>query len=93
VFLPSAGEGERYVFYRGVAHLDALLQTAVSKAQVQLRSPKQMMWLYVPSTTIPNVWLADVRADGVVAFREHGAVTLDKQKAGAPLGAIKRVRR
>lgn len=90
VFLPSAGEGERYVFYRGVAHLDALLQTTVSSGQVQLRSPKLMTWLIVPSTTIPDVWLANVRADGGVAFREHGAVTLDRQKTGATLGAIKR---
>ena len=27
VFSPAAGEGEQYLFYRGVAHLEALLQT------------------------------------------------------------------
>jgi hypothetical protein len=90
VFLPSAGEGERYVFYRGVAHLAALLQTELRAGQVQLRSPKELTWLHGPSSTISNVWLADVRADGAVAFREHGAVTLDGQKTGATLGAIKR---
>ena len=31
VFSPAAGEGEQYLFYRGVAHLDALLQTKVTR--------------------------------------------------------------
>ncbi len=30
VFNPEAGEGEQYLFYRGVAHLDALMQTKLT---------------------------------------------------------------
>ena len=90
VFVPSAGEGERYVFYRGVAHLDALLQTKVSRGAVRLSAPKQLAWLDALSIAIPNVWLADVRADGVIAFREHGSLTLFKDKLGTELGTIKR---
>jgi len=90
VFMPSAGEGERYVFYRGVAHLDALLQTVVTARQVQLRAPNLLTWLFGTATSIPNVWLAEVRADGTIAFREHGAVTLDPLQPGASLGNMRR---
>jgi len=89
VFSPAAGEGEQYLFYRGVAHLDALLQTKVTGSQVTLHAPAQLVWLDAPAT-VPNIWLADVRADGMIAFREHAAVTLRKEEAGKELGRIKR---
>jgi hypothetical protein len=90
VFIPDAGEGERYIFYRGVAHLDALLQTKVSAGQVRLAAPQVLTWLEAPTLTVPNVWLADIRVDGTVAFREHGPVTITKAKAGAELARVKR---
>ena len=39
---------------------------------------------------MPNIWLADVRADGVIAFRAQPAVTLNKENAGKELARIKR---
>ena len=39
---------------------------------------------------VPNIWLADVRADGLIAFREQAAVTLRKDEAGKELARIKR---
>jgi hypothetical protein len=90
VFVPSVGEGERYVFYRGVAHLDALLQTKLSRGAVRLSAPAQLVWLEALSISIPNVWLAEVRADGVIAFREHASISLLKDKPGAEVGTIKR---
>jgi len=90
VFIPSAGEGERFLFYRGVAHLDALLQTKLSHGQLSLRAPAQFAWLDALSIEIPGVWLADVRADGNLAFREHGALSLLRDKPGAELAKIKR---
>jgi hypothetical protein len=89
VFSPSAGEGEQYIFYRGVAHLDALLQTKVTGSQVTLSAPAQLTWLEA-TATVPNIWLADVGADGLIAFREHPAVTLRKEEAGKVLARIKR---
>ncbi len=89
VFSPAAGEGEQYLFYRGVAHLEALLQTKVTDSQVTLSAPTQLAWLEA-SATVPNIWLADVRADGLIAFREHAAVTLRKEEAGKVLARIKR---
>jgi hypothetical protein len=90
VFVPEAGEGERYLFYRGVAHLDALLQTQVSAGTVRIAAPAVFTWLDASSVMLPDVWLADIRVDGVVAFREHGPVTLLRDKPGQVLGRIKR---
>lgn len=89
VFSAAAGEGEQYLFYRGVAHLDALLQTTLTRGQIKLSAPAQLTWLDAPAT-VPNLWLADVRADGLIAFRERAAVTLRKEVAGKELARIKR---
>jgi len=90
VFVPEAGEGERYLFYRGVANLEALLQTRTSSGSVRISAPRVLTWLEAPAVTLPNVWLADIRVDGVVAFREHGPVILPKAKPGAELGSLRR---
>lgn len=90
VFLPEAGEGERYLFYRGVAALAALLQTRHRPGQVELLAPRDLVWLPSESLTLPKVWLVDVRADGALAFREGGAITLQKSGAGAALARLKR---
>jgi hypothetical protein len=89
VFLPQAGEGERYLFYRGVAHLDALLQTTLTRSHLQLRTPAQLPWLEAPAV-VANIWFAEVRADGLIAFREQPSVTLRKEEAGKQLAQIKR---
>jgi hypothetical protein len=90
VFVPEVGEGERYLFYRGVAHLDALVQTKLAGGGVKLSAPALLTWLDAPMVTIPKVWLADIRADGSIAFREGAALTLQKAKPGASLGSLKR---
>jgi hypothetical protein len=90
VYLPDVGEGERYLFYRGVAALPALLQTRLSASQVKLAVPANLAWMDSPSMTLPNVWLAEVRSDGSVAFREQGAMTLNKADAGKQLKNLSR---
>jgi hypothetical protein len=90
VYLPDVGEGERYLFYRGVAALPALMQTRVSASQVKLAVPVNLAWLDSPSMTLPNVWLAEVRADRSGAFREQGAMTLNKADAGKQLKTVRR---
>ena len=89
VFSPTAGEGEQYLFYRGVAHLDALLATKTSQGSVDLATPANLTWLG-SAATVPNIWLADVRADGVIAFRAQAGVTLKKEDAGKELARVKR---
>ncbi|NKB65644.1 MAG: hypothetical protein GKR89_01165 [Candidatus Latescibacteria bacterium] len=60
------GESEKYLFYRGVGHLDALLQVQrrgdelIIGAAAELQQP------------IAQAWLADIRADGRCAFRGLG---------------------
>jgi hypothetical protein len=90
VFSPEAGEGEQYLFYRGVAHLDALLSTKTARGSVTLTTPANLAWIESAAVTVPSVWLADVRADGVIAFRTQPAVTLKKENAGKELARLKR---
>jgi hypothetical protein len=90
VFSPEAGEGEQYLFYRGVAHLDSLLATKTSRGSVELSTPAHLTWLASTAVTIPNIWLADVRSDGTIAFRSSPAVTLTKENEGKRLATVKR---
>ena len=89
VFNPAAGEGDQYLFYRGVAHLYALLSTKTTDGSVLLATPANLSWLG-SAATVPNIWLADVRADGVIAFRAQAGVTLKKENAGKELARVKR---
>ena len=84
----TSGESERYLFYRGVAHLDAVVQTEVSAAEVRLRAPKELEWMSEPTMTIPDLWLVDIRSDGSAAFREHGPLTIARNGASAELGRV-----
>jgi hypothetical protein len=87
VVTPS-GEGERYLFYRGVAHLDALVQTKLSRGEVQLRAPQRLHWLRAPSMTIANLWLVDIRPDGSAAFREYTQIGIAKDAASRELRRV-----
>jgi hypothetical protein len=84
----SNGEGERYLFYRGVAHLEALMRTELSATDVKLRAPQRMPWLSEAAVTVPAVWLVDVRADGRVAFREKDRVVIPKTGGTAELARL-----
>lgn len=84
----STGEAERYLFYRGVAHLDALVQTALTGAEVRLRAPRDLEWMREPSMTIPKLWLVDVRTDGSAAYREHDAIAIARNGASADVGRL-----
>ncbi|HEX3134294.1 MAG TPA: hypothetical protein VHX44_12020, partial [Planctomycetota bacterium] len=65
--LHVGGQQERYLFYRGLGHLDALL--VVRRAddgrtlRVTPRGPD------MNPSRIPRLWLADLRDDGTAAFR------------------------
>jgi hypothetical protein len=83
-----SGEAERYLFYRGVAHLDALVQTALSGADVRLRAPKDLGWMREPSMTIPKLWLVEVRTDGSAAYRAHDAITIARSGPSADVGRL-----
>ena len=84
------GEGERYIFYRGVAHLDALMQTQLTSKDIRLRSPVRMPWYTGAALRIPRVWVVQVRRDGLISFADLGEVTLDPTKPDAPLARLPR---
>src|ERR1051326_1380011 len=84
----TSAENERYLFYRGVAHLDALVQTALTAGDVRLRAPRLLHWMPGPRMTIPNLWLADIHPDGTVAFREQGELSIAKSDASRELARI-----
>jgi hypothetical protein len=84
----SSGEGERYLFYRGVAHLDALLQTELGRTDVLLRAPQRLIWMRAPSMTIPHVWLVDIRGDGRVAFRERTSLVIAKDSVSREVARL-----
>ena len=89
VFIPEAGEGERYLFYRGVGALPALFQTRLAGSSVRLSSPANLAWLEAPSVVIRKTWLIEVRPDKTIAFREQGVITLEKEKAGKEVAKLK----
>jgi hypothetical protein len=83
-----AGEGEQYLFYRGVAHLDALLQTELAPSELRLRAPANLQWLSASSTTIGALWLVDIRPNGGSAFREIEPIVITKEGAGRELRPV-----
>jgi len=71
-------EGEQYLFYRGMAHLDAVMRAELTRDEVRIRAPRSSPWLTAPSVALGKVWLVDVRPGGVVAFRESEPLTFSR---------------
>lgn len=83
-------QGEHFLFYRGVAHLDALLSTAHSANKVRLSAPRNLQWLNAERMTIARAWLVDVRADGILAFATRERLTIAKSTPPTLLAEIDR---
>lgn len=81
-------ESERYLFYRGVAHLEAVLQTRVTSSDVRLLAPRDLEWLRATSMTVPRVWLVEILPNGSMAFRESGPLTIAKAAPSRELGRL-----
>ncbi|MBA3700438.1 MAG: hypothetical protein H0W78_16450 [Planctomycetes bacterium] len=64
--LAVGDEQERYLFYRGLAHLDAPLVARRSADGQSLRVTPRLGDL--DPSTVPQLWLADLRGDGTAAF-------------------------
>lgn len=63
----TSGESEKYLFYRGVGHLDSLIRVARDGKQFHLYS--QMESAKFEGATVKALWLVDIRKDGSCAFR------------------------
>lgn len=70
------GEAEKFLFYRGVAHIDAPLKVSREGEQLVFRS--QLENLPVDrALTIHSVWLVDIQRDRKIAFRPLPSLKLD----------------
>lgn len=74
----AAGESERYLFYRGVGHLEAPLRIVRDEQADRLDVYPQIAAELSSRATlaVPGLWLVEVRPDGRCAFRTHAPVTL-----------------
>ena len=68
------GECERYLFYRGVGHLNAPLRVARPDGSLSLQS--QLDPSVADRLVIQNLWLVESRADGGFAFRVLKPLTI-----------------
>ena len=74
------GETERYLFYRGVGHIDAPLSVARSSdgTSLHVRSRIGNAVQLKPGMKMGPLWLVDARADGTSAFREIESIDLSQ---------------
>lgn len=70
------GEGEKFLFYRGVAHIDAPLQVSRDANGDRLLLRSRLDMPHDKPLTIRHLWLAEIRGDGSSAFRRLEPVTL-----------------
>ena len=61
----SGEEAEKYLFYRGVGHVDApiVVREQAGLVEISLRPGEQVL------TRLPRLWLVDVAADGGVRYQ------------------------
>jgi hypothetical protein len=75
----AGGESERYLFYRGVGHIDAPLAVAqeAGAGELVVRSQCPPELEGKAGLGVRSSWLVDIRADGKAAFRAMPPLTLD----------------
>lgn len=76
------GESEKFLFYRGVGHLDAPLKILRDDDTDELLFHSQLEGLHVDGALkIPSLWLVDIQPDGKIAFRTLPSVTLESDSS------------
>jgi hypothetical protein len=73
----TGGESERFLFYRGVGHVDAPLRLSQEKGRLVIRSQLEPLLKLAAPLRINDLWLVDIRSDGSVAFRMLDPVTVN----------------
>jgi hypothetical protein len=76
-----SGEAERFLFYRGVAHLDALFSTTFDLDSVTLLSPRSLHWLSTTAIAVPRAWVFRINID-TVRYKELRDLKLVQSHAG-----------
>jgi hypothetical protein len=73
----SNGESEKFLFYRGVGHLDAPLRVSREGAELVLRSQLGELPDDQP-LNVRSIWLVDIQPNGNLAFRSLPPVALGR---------------
>ena len=75
----ASGESEKFLFYRGVAHLNAPLKISrdTNTGELLLRSQLEELPTDKP-LAIRSIWLVDIQPGGNIAFRPLPSLTLDR---------------
>jgi hypothetical protein len=84
----NGGEAEQYLFYRGVANVPALMRTELTNAGLVLRAPARTSWLSAASASLGTVWVADIRPNGIAAFRTTDALTIARGDTGRVMARV-----
>jgi hypothetical protein len=74
----AGGESEKFLFYRGVAHLDAPLKVSREEHSGELLFQSQLEKF--PSDqplAVHSIWLVDIKPDGKIAFRPLPPLSLN----------------
>jgi hypothetical protein len=84
------GESERFLFYRGVGHVECPLQLRRTADSTRLEGRSQIGpgLTNCQPMTIQHLWLASFRSGGACAFRSLPPVTLDGRNATADQAAL-----
>lgn len=82
------GESERYLFYRGVGHIDAPLRLARTDSTIQIRG--QLDPAFGPTTKldIPQIWYCQFHDDGTCAFREIEPLSISVSPRRTAVGPV-----
>ncbi|MBC8095772.1 MAG: hypothetical protein H7Y43_08160, partial [Akkermansiaceae bacterium] len=70
------GESEKFLFYRGVANLNAPLRISLDSKSDHLVFRGQLEMPAAKPLVIPKLWFVHIRSDGDLAFRTLPALTL-----------------
>lgn len=73
----ATGESEKYLFYRGVGHLNSLLKTThtMDTREIRIYNPENLSSSIPGPLTIPEAWVLHVGDHGA-AYRSMGPITL-----------------
>lgn len=82
-----AGESERYLFYRGVGHINAPLQVSRDHDRLLVRADWGQWVRQDPNFAIGPLWLVDVRTDGACAVRTIDPIKI-REGSREPLAEI-----
>jgi hypothetical protein len=85
--MSASGESEKFLFYRGVGHIDAPLRLSQEEGRLVVRGQLERPLSSAAPLRINDLWLVDVRANGSVAFRtlDPLAVSTDTERIAAAI--------